>query len=388
MTTASRNRRWGVLALCFAARVGIGFQFQTMGSVADPLVRTLGLSFTEVGTLIGLFMMPGLFLALPFGFAGRWASDRMLTAAGFVALAAGGAIAASADGFLGLALGRVLGGAGFVLANIYLTKMIVDWFAGRELATAMAVLVMSWPFGIAMGQVGHGWLAAHGNWRMAFGIASAYCLAGALALAVAYRPPADSAPAAASWTWLDGREWTLTLVASLVWATFNAGYIVFLAFAPRVLAAGGMGALQAASTASLASWLLIFSGAICGQIADRTGRTSLIMTACMAVAVGGLLLLPQTPWAVADILLLGLVGFAPAGVVMALTGESMAPHKRALGMGVFYSAYYLLNAPAPAAAGWLYDRTRDPVAPILFAAALFALTWVGYLGFRLLKPSR
>jgi MFS family permease len=68
---------------------------------------------------------------------------------------------------------------------------------------------------------------------------------------------------------------------------------------------------------------------------------------------------------------------------MALTGEAMAPQKRAFGMGVFLSAYFLLTAPAPAIAGWLYDRTGDPFVPILFAAGLFGLALLANVAFRL-----
>src|SRR5262249_56026207 len=110
-------------------------------------------------------------------------------ALGVVAVGLGGALAALADGFAMLAVGRLLCGAGFVLGTIYFTKMTADWFAGRELATAMAILVMSWPFGIAMGQVGHGWLAAAHGWRAPFAMASLYCLAAALAILVVYRSP-------------------------------------------------------------------------------------------------------------------------------------------------------------------------------------------------------
>ena len=189
MDNTEARKRWAMLALLFAARVGLGFQFQTMGSVADPVAARLGLSGAETGTLIGLFLIPGLVLAIPAGFAGRWASDRVLVALGLASLALGGAFAAMADGFAVLAAGRLLSGAGFVLCSIYFTKMVVDWFAGRELATAVAVVVMSWPFGIAMGQVGHGWLEATQGWRAPFVVASLYCLAGAIAVLVAYRPP-------------------------------------------------------------------------------------------------------------------------------------------------------------------------------------------------------
>ena len=40
-------------------------------------------------------------------------------------------------------------------------------------------------------------------------------------------------------------------------------------------------------------------------------------------------------------------------------------------------------APTPAIAGWLYDLTHDPQAPILFAIGLFAVALAAYAGFRL-----
>jgi predicted MFS family arabinose efflux permease len=383
MDTTDAHKRWAMLGLIFATRVGLGFQFQTMGSVADPVAERLHLSFAEIGTLIGLFLMPGLVLAVPAGFAGRYAADRVLVALGLASLALGGALAAIADGFVLLAVGRLLCGVGFVLTTLYFTKMVADWFAGRELATAMAILVMSWPFGIAMGQVGHSWLAATQGWRMPFVVASLYCLSGAVAVLLAYRPPlgvgaASPAPSAK----LTSREWTLTLIVSLAWAGFNAGYVIYLSFGPRVLIAGGMGEFQAASTLSLASWVMIFSGTLCGLIADRTGRSDLIVTVCLCCAMASLALLPQVAWVVAVSLLFGLLGVAPAGLIMALTGAAMAPEKRAFGMGVFLSVYFLVQAPAPAVAGWLYDRTGNPFVPILLAIALFGLTLLSYAAFR------
>jgi len=37
--------------------------------------------------------------------------------------------------------GRLVAGAGVVLLNVQMTKMVADWFAGREIATAMAIFV-------------------------------------------------------------------------------------------------------------------------------------------------------------------------------------------------------------------------------------------------------
>jgi len=384
MKIAETRQRWAMLALLSTARVGLGFQFQTLGSVADPLAEQLHLSFTEIGTLIGLFMMPGLVLSIPAGLAGRFASDRALLAVGMTVLALGGGLAALADGFGMLAAGRLLCGAGFVLSAIYFTKAVTDWFAGRELATAMAILVMSWPFGIALGQVTHGWVAAAHGWRAPFVVASVYCLAAALFVVAAYRsPPAIASTAGAASSALTSREWTLILIASVVWAAFNAAYVVYLSFAPQVLITGGLGALEAASIVSIASWVTIFSGAVCGQIADRTGRSDLVLYICLCCGMASLALLPHIGWAIPLSLGFGLLGVAPAGLIMALTGAAMAPQKRAFGMGLFFSAYFLMTAPAPAIAGWLYDRSGDAFVPILFAIALLALTLAANVVFRI-----
>jgi MFS family permease len=182
---------------------------------------------------------------------------------------------------------------------------------------------------------------------------------------------------------LPGRELVLTLIASCVWALFNAGYVVYLSFAPRVLVSGGYDPVRAAAVISLASWVMILSGAACGQIADRTRRPDAVLYACLAVAMGSLLLLPYVALAIVLTLAFGLVGMAPAGVIMALTGEAMSPERRALGMGVFFSSYFLVVAPAPAIAGWLYDTSGDPYRPILFAVALFGATVLANAMFRL-----
>jgi len=378
------DTRWLILALLFVARIGLGFQFQTLGSVSSELVAELGLNYAQIGSLIGLFMVPGLFLAIPVGFAGRFVSDRFIVGLGLLTLGAGGALASIAESFELLAAARLICGAGFVFSTIFFTKIVADLFEGKELATAMAALVMSWPFGIAMGQIGHGWLAVNYDWRMAFVLASTYCVIGALIVMIFCRdvPGAIKQTGGFRFT-LNRNEIFLTVIASLVWSLFNAGYVVYLSFAPGVLVAGGYDLVSALGVISLASWIMIFSGVACGQIADRSGKADLVLYVCMAAAMVALMILFISPLAVPSSLLFGLMGMAPAGVIMALTTQAMKPENRAIGMGLFFTIYFLVQAPAPAIAGWLYDMTADELWPMLFAVALFLFTAVANLGFRI-----
>ncbi|WP_300034452.1 MFS transporter [uncultured Roseobacter sp.] len=365
--------RWRVLGLLFLARIGVGLQFQTVASVGDDLVTVFGLDYAELGFLIGLFMAPGLFLAIPAGYWGQRATDRIMVVSGLGALALGGLISSLATESWTVGLGRIVAGAGFVFTMIFFTKMVADWFEGREIATAMSVLVMSWPFGIAMGQIGHAWLAEVFGWQVPFHAASAYCLVAALGLLLLYRSPQNQLQAGAgAAAALTGREWKLTFCAAAAWGAFNAAYVTYLSFGPKVLEGLGQSTIAAAGTISIASWIMIASGAACGQIVDRFGGRTIVLAVCMGGAIASLLLLSVPGAGVGASVLFGLIGMAPAGVIIAIAGEAMRPQVRAFGMGVFFTVYYAFLLIAPPVAGAVLDRTGDAQSPLWLAIALFA----------------
>ena len=68
--------RWFILAVLFAARFALGYQFQSAGSVAPFLVRDLGIDYAQVGILVGVFILPGIAISLPSGFLGRRFGDK------------------------------------------------------------------------------------------------------------------------------------------------------------------------------------------------------------------------------------------------------------------------------------------------------------------------
>jgi len=365
--------RWRMLGLLFLARLGLGLQFQTVASVGDDMIVAFGLDYADIGLLIGLFMAPGLVLALPAGYWGRFVSDRLMVVLGLCALALGGAMSSLATESWTVGLGRVVAGVGFLFTTLYFAKMAADWFEGREIATAMSILVMSWPFGIAMGQVGHALLAQKFGWQVPFQMASVYCLILAVGVYVFYRPPHDLRSAGGgSGVKMTAQEWRLTLIAGAAWGCFNAGYVTYLAFAPKVLEGQGATAVAAAGIISIGSWIMIFSGAVCGQIVDRVGGRSVVLTVCMACAIGALVLLRLPGAGVGASILFGLIGMAPAGVIMAMAGQAMRPQVRAFGMGVFFTVYYAFMLLGPTIAGAILDATGNAQAPLWLAMILFA----------------
>ncbi len=187
------DRRWIILLCLFLGRMALGVQFQSLVSVGDQVAGELGLSYAQLGTLIGFMFLPGLALAVPTGGLTRIMSDRAASALGLGFVAAGGAIATMAQGFDGIAAGRAVTGVGFVICSLYFSKMVADWFAGREIAAAMGILTMSWPAGIALSQVTHGAIDQAFGWQTAIGTATVYGFAAAVLAGLTYRSPFGAA---------------------------------------------------------------------------------------------------------------------------------------------------------------------------------------------------
>jgi MFS family permease len=123
--------RWRALAILTAARTSMGVQFQSIASVSPVLVPELGLSYGDLGFLIGLYFLPGVIMALPAGSLGRRFGDTRTVAVGLVLMVTGGIVTSVADSTTVLTVGRTLSGIGAVLLNVLMTKMVTDWFAGR-----------------------------------------------------------------------------------------------------------------------------------------------------------------------------------------------------------------------------------------------------------------
>src|SRR5258708_38166427 len=123
----------------------MAFQFQSVAAVAPLLSREFGVSLADIGVLIGLYFAPGVALALPGGAIGQRFGDKTTVLGALLLMLIGGLAMALSNSWAVQIAGRLVAGAGGVLLNVQMTKMVADWFAGKAIATAMAIFVNSWP---------------------------------------------------------------------------------------------------------------------------------------------------------------------------------------------------------------------------------------------------
>lgn len=367
------DRRWTILVLAFAARAATGFQFQSVASTAQMLAEHYRVGFSDIGFLLGIYLLPGVFVAYAAGVLNqRYREDQLSIAA--LALMIVSAIGVGlSDSYLTGLLFRAVGGIGATIVIITVTKMIANWFNDREIVLAMSVVQMSWPVGAMIGLPVQAYLAD------SFGLATAILSTGVLtaialaAFALFYSSPPRSEtlqPASAS---LSRLSLASIMVAGLIWGAMNVACVLVFTSAPMVLQSQGLSPTLAASTVSAVVLLTIVSIPAGGYLIQLTGRTMTSIVLCASIAGGSLALFAVDIWPMASCVLFGLAVGPLSGAILSLPSLVLTPQERATGFGLFYSFFYVLMAAGPAFAGHLQDIWQTPVAPILFSSALLAM---------------
>lgn len=356
-------RTVGFVAALFLTRVAFGFQFQAVATMAPDLAARFGLPYAALGALVGAYMLPGVFAALPGGMLGRRFGDRVVIGAGLVLMTAGNLLPVAWFDPAGIWLGRAVSGTGAVALVVLLGKAVADRFPGRQFMPVMGLLVGGFPIGVGLAGLGHDALGPAGLLLTGAGLA--------LAGLVLFLPSADPPPRVRSaWSWPSRREAILSVVAGVTWTFYNAGFYGFLTYLPSVMAARGEGGSAAALT--VATWPNLPFTVLGGIAAARFGNTPVLLVGMLSSAAalaGAAFTDAPLAWSV----LFGTLGAVQAGVIVGIGTLSARPENRAVGMGLFYVTYYAGGALFPTLCGAVADRAGTPAAALLAAAALSLL---------------
>lgn len=371
------KNRWSILVVLFIIRTAMGFQFQSLASVSTLLIDDLDIDYARFGLLIGLYMFPGIALAYPGGLLGRRFGDKRVVVVALALMAIGGSLIGISDSYTLAVVGRTLSGVGAVLLNVLLTKMIADWFAGREIVTAMAILVTSWPLGISLALISLGPLATASSWLLVMHLTAIACLLGLVLVTVFYRAPSDTSAIQETNSTelkLSRQEILLVTLAGLIWTLFNVGFVIVPSFAPAFLTSTGYSIAAAGSLVSVATWIVIPAIPLGGYIAERLKRPNTFMVCCFLGIGIAICLVPYWRYPLVLFLMIGLLFGPPAGIIMSLPTEVLRPENRAPGMGIFYTCYYAGMAALSPLAGLSRDLTQNPAAPLFFGGAVIFIT--------------
>jgi MFS family permease len=380
------QRRWLVLAILFLARMCLAYQFQTIAAITPVLRTELGFDLGDAGLLIGLYALPGVALPLAGGAIGHVSGDRFAITLGFILAIVGGLVPILIPGWAALVVGRLLAGAGGVIVSVIMTKMVADWFANAEIATAMAIYINCWPAGIALALFTLPGAAAAWGSHAAFIVSGAVTACG-LALFLGFygamRADAHAEAGAPKPRATMPRGVVLSLIAAgLIWACYNVATTIAFSFGVTLLTERGYSVTAAGSTVTLVLFLSMAAVPAGGLLADRTGRGNVILIVGSLAFAATLIAAGRVGHTALIFALLGFAGGVPGGVIMKLPARVLKPEQRAIGMGIFYTIYYGGLVLGSSVAGELADQWGSSSAAFDFAAILVALCPLLLLGVR------
>ena len=378
------SNRWLMLAILFIARVTMGFQYQAVAALSPLFADSFAIGLTDLGILVGLYMSPGVVVALPGAAIGKLFGDKRVVSFGMILMIIGGLIMAFGWNYPLQLTGRVVAGAGGVILNVLMAKMVTDYFSGREISLAMGIFANSWPVGIAaallvLPLVGN---TAGLSWAML--TVAIFILIGLLLFYSMYVDVAQAGVKSAGKFKISGTALIALLLAGIIWAFYNAGLAMIFAFAPIFLLEKGWSLLSANSTTSIVLWLAVISIPIGGYLADRTGKKDLIILGSLTTFAILLPLSAHTEFVISIYILMGLFAGLAAGPIMGLPSEVLTPENRGIGIGIFLSLFYVGVVLAPILAGALLETTGNPGVAFYLGSVLLMLGCLAQLAFRFL----
>lgn len=379
------QNRWVVLALLFTVRLAMGFQFQAVGAVSPIYMREFAVALADIGLMISLYHAPGIIFAVPGGEIGRRFGEKPVVMVALVLMIIGGLMMVFAQTWGWQLAGRLVAGVGGVLLNVLMSKMVTDWFAGKEIATAMAIFVNSWPAGIAVALIVLPIVAGFGG-VAAVGLATVVvAVVGLILLGLLYAPPVAQVSAAGRGEWPAGAALQAVIAAGCIWGLYNAALSMVFGYGTALLTERGWSLTAAGSATSLVLWMVAISVPLGGILADRTGRPNEIMLAGFACFAIVLVIAARSEAVVFWFIVLGLVGGLSAGPVMALPTRVLDARARAVGMGLYFLMFYVMVVIGPIVAGRLAVSAGTSRITFDFGAAMLLVCFAFFGLYRRLQ---
>jgi MFS family permease len=359
---------WLVLALISLANYGNYYVYDSIGPVADLLQRLRGFSDTQIGLLNAVYSLPNIVLVLLGGIlVDRLGAARMLIWTACVCLA-GTALTAWSSTFGGMVTGRLLFGIGAETLNIATLAAVVKYFAGRNLAFAIATSIAIGRAGAFSVDMSPSWFAGAyaAGWQSPLHIATVFA-ALSLAAVLLYgwldrgrgQTHRDAAQPAGRFAWRDlvafGPAYWYLLVLCVLW------YSVIFAFRSTFAIKYFQHAhgLDLAAAGAINAWVflaaLVATPAF-GWLCDRTGRYAPMLAF-------GALLLPASlaVMAVSDAslwigtVLIGVSFSLVPAVMWPLTARLVPQQRFGTAIGLMWVVLNAGMAGANIFAGWLND---------------------------------
>jgi cyanate permease len=381
-----------MLGLGAAVYFSFGLVSSAIAVLVTPIRADLGLTFSEMGVILGSWQLTYIAAAIPLGLLVDRMGLRLALTIGGLLMAASALSRAFAVDFLSMLLAVGLFGIGGPIVSIGLPKLVATWFPPMERGSATAVYITTVTIGSAVGLAATEplllpWL---GDWRSLY---RALALITAL-LALSWllfgrdRPLAEPRSTPLAWRVALGgvARSPAVLMISIIGLT---GFLISHGinnWLPQMLESRGFDPLASGGMATLPRLSAVLGGILAAQTTRVLGGTApaaALVLLLSTVGMASLLTSPPTAWLAAALLLLGLVTAAimPLTSIMLMNRPEVGSERMGVAMGYYFAVGEIGGFGGPALLGITLDASGGFTLGIgiILTATLLTLLPVAWL---------
>jgi predicted MFS family arabinose efflux permease len=335
-----------------------------------------------VGTVLSMYGLWQLISRLPLGIVVDWVGRRKpFIISWLVILAAGDLILGTAPNITTAGAGRALVG---VAAGCWvpLVVMFSGLFDDHEVVRATGIISMVGSFARIIATSANGWLNGLGGYPLAFYMAAAAALLGALIMAfLPDAPRPGKRPDTASlWTLIRRPD---VLRPSLLQAlAHNADFAATFTFIPILARLKGASDVSVSLLLSLNLAMSFLGNFVSAAWAEKIGRrnTASLAFVLLAAGTGGAALAPSLPYVFAFGMLIGFGLGLGYPLLMGLSIAKVDAAQRTTAMGLHQSIYSLGMFAGPWLGGILASRLGIPAMFAIISSMTLVLGLAGSAG--------
>jgi predicted MFS family arabinose efflux permease len=388
--------RWIILILSWLSMLVFALTMQCLPPILTLVIDALKLTHAEAGSLMSLFALPAILLAILAGMlADKWGPFKT-GAISLIFVIIGTLIVGVSGSFLYAGLGRVVAGLGAATISIVAAQVVSQWFRGGEIGTAMGIYNTAMPVGTIASFTAFGRLGEGLGWRAPLFITAMVSVIGLAAFLLLYKPAPDPAQRISS----ENEEKVAGLFSTLLklgapvwlvglcWMWFNAAVISFSTFAPDFFVAKGYSIGFAGFVASLLMWGALALSPVIGYVVDKVSNNDLFIGAGgLLIATAMYLVTRSTDFVFPMVVMAVAVAFIPAPV-FSFASKILEPKNLGLGFGILATVSNIGMLFGPYVAGLVRDKTGSYELSFVFLAMLALLTTITALMLRITMRRR
>ena len=345
--------------------LGFAFVFQSLPPILTLIVKELKLTHAQAGLLMSLFALPAIFLSIPGGLLSDYYGIRKIGLVSLVLMIVGTLLVAFSDAFLKVSLGRLLSGVGAVTLSIVASQLLSQWFAGREIGTAMGIYNTAMPVGTIICFSTFGTLGENLGWRVPIFITTIVSTIALTVFLLLYRSASDERSERKE---NSGKQWRDILsnlrmtgisiwLVGFSWMWFNAAVISFTTFAPDFFISKGYEIGLAGFLTSLLMWGSLCLSPLVGRLIDKIGGREIFIGIGGATLSLAIYLIPSSTNFIFPMIIMAIaVALVPAPI-FSFPSRILKLTSLGLGFGIISTCMGIGVSFGPSLAGLVIDRT-------------------------------